>query len=88
MTPEEVRRRILASLPDAHVEVKDLTGTQDHYEALVVSAQFAGRSRIEQHKLVYGAIGAAMGGEVHALALKTLVPEAWQAARKQNGEST
>jgi stress-induced morphogen len=87
MTADEVRARILASLPEAHVEVKDLTGTSDHYEALVVAPQFAGRSRIEQHKLVYGALGSSVGGEIHALALRTLSPEAWQASRK-NGERT
>jgi stress-induced morphogen len=84
LSPDDVRVRILAALPGAHVEITDLTGTSDHYEALVVAPQFAGRSRIEQHKLVYGALGGAVGNEIHALALKTHTPEAWSAAGKQN----
>jgi stress-induced morphogen len=88
LSSDDVRVRILAALPGAHVEVTDLTGTSDHYEALVVAPQFAGRSRIEQHKLVYGALGAAVGKEIHALALKTHTPEAWGAAGKQNTATT
>jgi stress-induced morphogen len=80
LSPDEVRVRILAALPGAHVEITDLTGTSDHYEALVVAPQFSGRSRIEQHKLVYGALGALVGREIHALALKTHTPEGWAAA--------
>jgi stress-induced morphogen len=74
---EDVRARIQAALPGSHVEITDLTGTSDHYEALVVASQFAGRSRIEQHQMVYGALGAAVGREIHALALRTVTPEAW-----------
>ncbi|HEY2512683.1 MAG TPA: BolA/IbaG family iron-sulfur metabolism protein, partial [Polyangiaceae bacterium] len=59
LSPEDVRTRIALALPGAHVEVTDLTGTSDHYEALVVSASFEGRSRIEQHQMVYGALGSA-----------------------------
>jgi stress-induced morphogen len=81
MTADEVRARILAAIPGAHVEVTDLTGTADHYEALVVAPQFVGRSRIEQHKLVYGALGTSVGNEIHALALKTLSPDAWSVER-------
>jgi len=74
LSPEEVRSRILAALPGASVEVTDLTGTSDHYEAVVTAPQFAGRSRIDQHKLVYGALGDAVGREIHALALRTQTP--------------
>ncbi|MGO8995533.1 MAG: BolA family protein [Polyangiaceae bacterium] len=81
MTADELRARILTALPGARVEITDLTGTSDHYEALVVAPQFAGRSRIEQHKLVYGALGAAVGNEIHALALKTLTPESQETER-------
>ena len=88
LSPDDVRAKILAALPGARVEVTDLTGTSDHYEALVVAAQFAGRTRIEQHKLVYGALGAAVGNEIHALALKTHTPEAWSAAGGQNTGTT
>jgi stress-induced morphogen len=81
--PEEVRRRLLAAFPDAELELVDLTGTRDHYQARVVSRAFAGKSPIEQHQLVYGALGEAMHGPIHALALKTYTPEAW--AKLQGG---
>ena len=60
-----------------HVEIRDLTGTQDHYDATVVATGFAGKSRVQQHQLVYRALGDLMAGPVHALALKTYTPEAW-----------
>lgn len=75
--PAEVERLLRAALPDADVELVDLTGTMDHYQARVVSSAFSGRSSIEQHQLVYQALGAAMKGPIHALALKTYTPEAW-----------
>jgi stress-induced morphogen len=62
-----------AALPDAEVSVHDLTGTQDHYEVHVASARFAGKSRIEQHRLVYAALGEALKGPIHALKLTTVV---------------
>jgi stress-induced morphogen len=77
LSPEDVRARIARALPGSHVEITDLTGTSDHYEALVVAPQFAGLSRIAQHQLVYGALGSAVGDEIHALALRTLTPDAW-----------
>jgi stress-induced morphogen len=61
----------------SHIVVKDLTGTKDHWEALVVSEAFAGKSPIEQHQIVYAALGELMAGPVHALALKTYSPESW-----------
>jgi stress-induced morphogen len=70
-SPEAVRQRILSQLPDAKVEVSDLTGTQDHFQATVVTHAFAGKSRIEQHKMVYAALGELMTGPIHALALTT-----------------
>jgi len=69
--PETVRARILAAIPDATVEVEDLTGTKDHYRARVVAKSFAGLSRIEQHQAVYRALGELMAGPVHALSLET-----------------
>ena len=86
LSPDEVRARILGALPDSHVEVKDLTGTSDHYEALVVAPQFAGASRIAQHQIVYRALGETVGREIHALALRTMTPEAWVGLQKANGE--
>ena len=72
-----MERLLLAAFPDADVELVDLTGTQDHYQARVVSSAFSGRSSVEQHQLVYRALGEAMKGPIHALALKTYTPEAW-----------
>lgn len=76
MPPEEVQRRIASAFPAAHIEVVDLTGTQDHYRARIVSAAFEGKSVIEQHQLVYRALGDAMDGPIHALALETVTPVA------------
>lgn len=78
MEPEEVVRLLKQGLPDADVELVDLTGTKDHYQARIVSQEFAGRSIVEQHQLVYRALGDAMNGPIHALALKTYTPEAWK----------
>lgn len=63
--------RLLAAFPDARVEVTDLTGTQDHFQALVVASAFQGKSRVEQHRLVYAALGELMDKQIHALALTT-----------------
>ncbi|GAB4239799.1 MAG: BolA family transcriptional regulator [Stanieria sp.] len=75
-----VETMIKEKLPDAQVTVRDLTGGGDHLEAIVVSAEFEGKSRVKQHQLVYGALQEAMASEaIHALALKTYTPQAWQA---------
>jgi stress-induced morphogen len=78
MEPSEVERLILETFPDAQIELVDLTGTKDHYQARIVSRGFEGRTPIEQHQLVYRALGEAMRGPIHALALKTYTPETWQ----------
>ncbi|MDQ3266523.1 MAG: BolA/IbaG family iron-sulfur metabolism protein [Myxococcota bacterium] len=84
MTGEEIQARILGALPGAEVEVRDITGTGDHYEARVVSESFAGRAMIEQHKLVYGALDDVLKtGELHALALKTFSPDQWAKAGRR-----
>jgi stress-induced morphogen len=75
--PEQVKTLLVAAFPGADVEIVDLTGTRDHYKARIVSSQFEGKSPIEQHRLVYGALGDAMQGAIHALALKTYTPAAW-----------
>ena len=75
--PERVRELIAQAFPGAEIEVVDLTGTKDHYQARVVAADFAGRSLVEQHQMVYRALGEAMHGPIHALALKTFTPESW-----------
>lgn len=74
MSAEHIEGLIAAALPDAEVTIRDLAGDGDHYAAHVVSARFAGLSRVQQHKLVYDALGGRMGGELHALQLTTAVP--------------
>ena len=75
MDAAEIERMIKEALPDAQVEIKDLAGDGDHYAATVTSAAFRGKSRVQQHQMVYGALKGNMGGVLHALALTTLVPE-------------
>ncbi len=70
----EIERLIKARFPDAEVEITDLAGDGDHYAARVVSAAFKGKSRVQQHQMVYEALGGFMGGALHALALTTAVP--------------
>ena len=79
MAPEEIEAKIKAVLPDAQVVLKDLTGTRDHWEARIVSAAFEGKSPIQRHRLVMGALAKEMKGPIHALSLETLTPE--QAAK-------
>ena len=71
MTKAELTQVLLQAFPDGEVEVTDLTGTSDHYQARIVSDAFEGKSRLEQHRMVYAALGDAMKGAVHALALQT-----------------
>lgn len=77
MSPTEVRDQLVTAFPDARVDLVDLTGTQDHYQATIVSAAFEGKTPIQQHQLVYRALGAAMDGPIHALALQTYTPQIW-----------
>ncbi len=74
MPAAEIAALIRAALPDAEVVIEDLAGDGDHYLARVTSPAFAGRSRVQQHKMVYDALGGRMGGELHALQLTTSVP--------------
>lgn len=74
MPAAEIEALIRAGLPDAEVTITDLAGDGDHYAAHVVSASFAGKPRVAQHKLVYAALGERMGGQLHALQLTTAVP--------------
>jgi stress-induced morphogen len=73
---EELKQRIETALPGSRAAVEDLTGGGDHFRAEVVSDQFEGLSRIEQHQLVYGVFGDEVGGAIHALSIKTSTPEA------------
>jgi stress-induced morphogen len=74
MAASEIEQLIKAGFPDAQVVVTDLAGDGDHYAARVVSQAFAGKSRIQQHQMVYAALAGRMGGALHALALETAVP--------------
>jgi stress-induced morphogen len=71
---EDIRKRIEAAIPGAQAEVEDYTGGGDHFRATVTATAFEGRSRIEQHRLVYEVFEAEIGGAIHALALKTQTP--------------
>ncbi|MGI9476233.1 MAG: BolA family protein [Hyphomicrobiaceae bacterium] len=75
MEANELERMIKEALPDAEIEIRDLAGDGDHYSAHVVSASFAGKSRVQQHQMVYNALGGQMGDVLHALALTTAVPQ-------------
>jgi stress-induced morphogen len=75
MSATDIERFIKEALPDAQVTIRDLAGDGDHYAANVVSAAFKGKSRVQQHQMVYSALKGRMGGELHALALQTSAPE-------------
>lgn len=74
MPAAEIERLILAALPGAAVTIRDLAGDDDHFAAHVVAPQFVGMPRVQQHKLVYAALGGRVGGELHALQVTTQVP--------------
>jgi stress-induced morphogen len=74
MAAAEIEAMVLAAFPDARVEIRDLAGDGDHYAARIVSAGFAGMSRIRQHQAVYAALKGKMGTDLHALQLETAVP--------------
>lgn len=76
MEAAAIEAMIREGIPDARVTVADLRGDGDHYAALVVSAAFRGKTRVQQHQMVYQALGGRMGNELHALALQTATPEA------------
>lgn len=74
MEAADIERLIREAMPDAQVTIEDLRGDGDHYAAQVVSAAFKGKSRVQQHQMVYQALKGRMGGELHALALQTSAP--------------
>ena len=76
VTAESVKEGIAGGLACEHLEV---VGDGQHFQALIVSRQFAGRSRVQRHQLVYAALGSRMREEIHALSMRTLTPEEWQA---------
>ncbi len=71
MNVKELEALIKEAFPDAIVEIQDLAGDENHYSATVISSKFAGKSKIEQHKMVYSSLKGKMGNQLHALALKT-----------------
>ena len=75
MDENEIVQLIKKKLPDAEISIRDLAGDGDHYSANVVSEAFRGKTRVQQHQLVYEALEGNMGGALHALALQTSVPE-------------
>lgn len=78
-----LEEKIRASIEGVtHLTIEDLTGTKDHFQAVIVSPAFATLSRVEQHQAVYRALGELMAGPVHALALQTFTPETWAAKKR------
>jgi stress-induced morphogen len=75
MTAEDIKTLISEALPGAEIEIQDLAGDGNHYHARVIAPAFKGKSRVQQHQLVYKALGGRMGGELHALALTTAAPD-------------
>ncbi len=75
MNSHEIERLIKEGIPDAEVRLEDLAGDGDHYAAYVVSPAFKGKNRVQQHQMVYKALGGRMGAELHALALQTSAPD-------------
>jgi stress-induced morphogen len=74
-SPDEIKQRIEAAIPGAEADVEDTTGTGDHFRATVTAVAFEGCSRIQQHRLVYEIFSSEIGGPIHALSLKTQVPQ-------------
>ena len=75
MPANEIEKLIKTAIPDARVEIRDLAGDGDHYAATVSSESFRGKSRVQQHQMVYAALKGSMGGALHALALQTTTPD-------------
>ena len=75
MDAREIENLIRLAIPDAEVDIKDLAGDGDHYAATVMSAAFKGKTRVQQHQMVYSALQGRMGGALHALALTTSAPQ-------------
>ena len=75
MNPQEIEKLIQEALPDAKIEIRDMAGDGDHYAAAVVSESFRGKSRVQQHQMVYDALKGNMGEALHALALQTSTPD-------------
>lgn len=77
LDPKRLEQALLDAFPDARIEVRDLTGTSDHYDVTIQSERFLGVTPLARHRLVYGALQGSMKGDIHALALHTYTPEEW-----------
>ncbi|WOJ90111.1 BolA family transcriptional regulator [Methylocapsa polymorpha] len=75
MEQADIERLIKEGIPDAKVQVTDLVGDKDHYAAVVISSEFTGKTKLQQHQIVYKALGSNMGGALHALQLTTYAPK-------------
>ena len=75
MNAETIRTMIMENIPDAEVKIEDLRGDGEHYAAYIVSSSFQGKTRVQQHQMVYDALEGKMGNELHALAIQTSAPE-------------
>ena len=82
MNLKEIEKLIKESIPDALVEIQDLAGDGNHYSATISSSEFIGKSKIEQHKIVYASLKGKMGNELHALAIKTKEEKKWSNKQK------
>ena len=80
MQSEDIKKLIEAGLPNSHVEIEGDDGT--HFAGLIVSEEFAGKSMVQQHQLVYGTLGEKMGTDIHALSIQTYTPEEWEEKKK------
>ncbi len=78
LDPDKIKAAIEQALPGSLVHVEDMTGSGDHFQAIVVSSEFEGKGLVDQHRLVYDALREVMAGDIHALALKTYTPEQWR----------
>lgn len=85
LSPQTITQLIQAHLADARVELQDLTGGGDHWQAVIVSEAFVGKSRVQRHQLVYQALKSVLAtNELHALTMKTLTPAEWEAMTQQS----
>ncbi|WP_034991414.1 BolA/IbaG family iron-sulfur metabolism protein [Beijerinckia mobilis] len=75
MEQSEIERLIKEGIPDAKIQITDLAGDKDHYAAIVISSEFTGKTKLQQHQIVYKALGGNMGGQLHALQLTTYAPK-------------
>ena len=74
ISAQKIQSLVETALPGSHVQAEDTTGTNDHFQLVVVSSAFEGKGMVERHRMIYGILGASVGGAIHALSLRTLTP--------------